>query len=303
MRTKYALADKVVWITGAAGGIGAASAKAIYDAGACLVLTDITQTSVDALVAGMDCKRVLAQSLDVTDAYQTKSVVNSAVARFGRLDVAIANAAISWSGEPATLISCDEAEFERIVEVDFLGVWRTVKAALPEVLRNRGQIVVTSSIYAFINGMVNAPYAASKAAVESLGRSLRSELAGTGASASVLYPGWTSTPMAKVAFGGHPVATELLNTIMPAPARRPIPPEDVARALVEGLACRAPRIIVPPRWRPVSLLRGVLMIVTDEYIDRSVAIHRLVRRVDILSRNVHARAGNEMEKSVEQSAK
>jgi NAD(P)-dependent dehydrogenase (short-subunit alcohol dehydrogenase family) len=76
-----------------------------------------------------------------------------------------------------------------------------------------------------MNGMVNAPYAASKAAVESLGRSLRSELAGTGASASALYPGWTATPIAKVAFGGHAVATELVHSAMPALLRHPISPE------------------------------------------------------------------------------
>ncbi|MES2759894.1 MAG: SDR family NAD(P)-dependent oxidoreductase [Pseudomonadota bacterium] len=303
MRKKYALVDKVVWITGAAGGIGAASAKALYDAGAFLVLTDLTQISVEALADRFDDRRVLVQSLDVTDADQTRNVVSNAIARFGRVDVAIANAAISWPGDPTTLSACDEAEFEKIVEVDFLGVWRTVKAALPEVLRNRGQVVVTSSIYAFINGMVNAPYAASKAAVESLGRSLRSELAGTGASASVLYPGWTSTPMAEVAFGGHPVATELLNTIMPAPARRVVPPEAVARALVAGLACRAPRIIVPTRWRPVSLIRGMLMIVTDEYIDRSAAIHRLVRKIDLLDGDAHARAGDVTLASIPESVK
>jgi NAD(P)-dependent dehydrogenase (short-subunit alcohol dehydrogenase family) len=303
MRKKYALVDKVVWITGAAGGIGAASAKAFYDSGASLVLTDVTQASVDELAAGFDPKRVLAQSQDVTDIGETRAVVRNAIAMFGRLDVAIANAGISWRGEPATISSCEEAEFEKIVEVDFLGVWRTVKAALPEVLRNQGQIVVTSSIYAFINGMVNAPYAASKAAVESLGRSLRSELAGTGASASVLYPGWTNTPIAEAALGGHPVATKLLKTMMPAPARRPVAPEAVARALVSGLTSRAPRIIVPGRWRPVSVLRGMLMIVTDEYIDRSAAVHGLVRKIDILDGDKYMRDENVMSTHVREPVK
>jgi NAD(P)-dependent dehydrogenase (short-subunit alcohol dehydrogenase family) len=280
MTKAYVLNGKVVWITGAAGGIGAASARALYEQGACLVLTDVTQASVEALAATFDGQRVLALSLDVTDAAATKAVVSAAVARFGRLDVAFANAGISWRGIPATMLTCDEAEFEQIVEVDFLGAWRSVKAALPEVLRNQGQVVITSSIYAFVNGMVNAPYAASKAAVESLGRSLRAELAGTGASASVLYPGWTATPIAKVAFGGHAVATKLVNTAMPAPLRRPIPPETVAQALVRGLASRQARIFAPRRWVPLSWLRGVFMFAGDAHLDRHKRVQGLVRKVE-----------------------
>ncbi|MCY1381084.1 SDR family mycofactocin-dependent oxidoreductase [compost metagenome] len=74
--------------------------------------------------------------------------------------------------------------------MDLYGEWHTLRAALPEIVRNRGQVLVTSSTYAYLNGMANAPYAAPKAAVESLARSLRAELGATGANASVLYPGW-----------------------------------------------------------------------------------------------------------------
>jgi NADP-dependent 3-hydroxy acid dehydrogenase YdfG len=86
MSKPYELNGKVVWITGAAGGIGAASAHALYKQGACLVLTDVTQASVDALAATFDAQRVLALSLDVTDAVATMAVVSATVARFGRLD-------------------------------------------------------------------------------------------------------------------------------------------------------------------------------------------------------------------------
>lgn len=276
----YDLQGKVVLITGAAGGIGAATARALYAAGAQLVLTDRTQAAVDRLANEFDGERTLALALDVTDAAATKEVVARAVARFGRLDVAFANAGISWRGTPATVSSCDEREFERIVEVDLLGVWRTIKAALPEVLRNRGQILVTASVYSFMNGMVNAPYAASKAAVEMLARSLRAELAGTGATASVLYPGWVDTAIAKVAFGGHDLATQLIETAFPAPLRRPIPPGEVAKALVQGLRTRKPRIVVPLRWLPISWMRGVFGVLTDWHLGRQRVIQALVRRIE-----------------------
>ena len=168
MGKKYDLNGKVVLITGATGGIGAASARALYSKGANLVLTDLSQQSLDLRAAEFDATRVLAVPLDVTDAAASKAVVQQAVAHFGRLDIAFPNAGIAWRNNPATIASCDEDEFEKIIDVDLFGVWRTLRAALPEVQRNHGQIVITSSIYSFVNGMVNAPYAASKAAVEML---------------------------------------------------------------------------------------------------------------------------------------
>ncbi|XID74304.1 SDR family NAD(P)-dependent oxidoreductase [Alkanindiges sp. WGS2144] len=276
----YSLQGKVVLITGAAGGIGAATARALYQKGANLVLTDMSQALVDELAAEFDPNRVLVLSLDVTDMAATKSVVQQAVEQFGRLDIAFANAGISWRNEPATVFSCDEAEFEKIIEVDLLGVWRTIKATLPEIMRNQGQILVTASIYAFMNGMVNAPYAASKAAVEMLTRSLRAELAGTGATASVLYPGWVATPIAKIAFGGNDIATKLIELGFPAPLRRPIQPEEIADAVVKGLQARKPRIIAPLRWVPFSMLRGAFNMVTDWHLERQQKMQALIRKLE-----------------------
>lgn len=276
----YDLKNKVVLITGAAGGIGAATARALYQQGASLVLTDVSQAAVDALAQEFDASRVLAVVLDVTDLQATKAVVQQAVDKFGKLDVAFANAGISWRGEPATVFSCNEDEFERIVEVDLFGVWRTIKAALPEVVKQQGQILVTASIYAFMNGMVNAPYAASKAAVEMLTRSLRAELAGTGATAGVLYPGWVETPIAKIAFGGNDIATKLIELGFPAPLRRPIQPEEIADAVVKGLISRQPRIIAPARWIPFSMLRGAVNMLSDWHLGRQQKMQRLIRELE-----------------------
>ena len=276
----YDLQGKVVLITGAAGGIGAATARELHACGACLVLTDLTQASVERLAAEFDPERTLALALDVTDAAAIKAVVQHAIERFGRLDIAFANAGISWRDLPATVYSCDEHEFERIVEVDLLGVWRTIKAALPEILRNRGQVLVTASVYAFVNGMVNAPYAASKAAVEMLARSLRAELGGTGATASVLYPGWVATAIAKVGFGGNALATKLIEKGFPAPLRRPIQPDDVAKAVIKGLRARQPRIIVPFRWAPFLWTQGVFNMLTDWHLGRQHEMHKLMRELE-----------------------
>ncbi|XQE65666.1 SDR family NAD(P)-dependent oxidoreductase [Pseudomonas sp. P3C3] len=276
----YDLRGKVVLITGAAGGIGSATARELYRNGSSLVLTDTSQIAVDTLAQEFNSQNVLPLVFDVTDAEAAKEVVRRAVERFGRLDVAFANAGISWRGVPATLRTCDEAEFRRIIEVDLFGVWNTMRAALPEIVRNRGQVLVTSSIYAYLNGMANAPYAASKAAVESLIRSLRTELGATGASASVLYPGWTETAIAKVAFGGNAIATEMNRTALPAFLRRTIPPEQVAQGVVRGLQKRQPRIAVPARWAPISMMRGLFNMFADRLLTRNTHLHRLIGQLE-----------------------
>jgi len=293
---RYQLKGKVVLITGAAGGIGAATARHVYGLGADLVLTDRQSADVQALASEFDADRVLPIALDVTDARATRAVVDQAVQKFGRLDVALANAGIAWKEGLSTVASCDEDEFEHILEVNLLGVWRTIRAALPEVMRNQGQILITSSIYAFLNGMANAPYAASKAAVESLGRTLRTELAGTGATASVVYPGWTATAIAEIAFGGDELATRLNQTALPALLRRPVSPEQVARGIAQGIQTRRPRIVVPARWQPVFGLRGLFNPLVDRYLDGHSGIHELLRQVE-------AEAGRNVRRLIPRAAK
>jgi NAD(P)-dependent dehydrogenase (short-subunit alcohol dehydrogenase family) len=281
---KYDLNGKVVLITGAAGGIGTATARELYALGARLVLADMQQAAVDKLAAEFDPGRVLPVALDVTDAVATKAIVQKTVASFGRLDVAFANAGISWRNGASTIASCSEAEFEKIVEVDLFGVWRTLRAALPEVIRNRGQILVTSSVYAFLNGVANAPYAASKAGVEMLTRSLRAEFAYTGATASVVYPGWTATAIAKVAFGGNATVTQMNETVLPAWLRSPISPEQMARAIAKGMQRRRPRISAPLRWVPFSLFRGIFAVMTDAMLSRHSQLQPLIQQLETESR-------------------
>lgn len=114
---KYDLNKKVVLITGAAGGIGAATAREFYALGANLVLTDMQQEAVDKLASEFEASRVLPLALDVTDAVATKDVVQKTIKHYGHLDIAFANTGISWRDGASTIASCNEAEFDKIVEV------------------------------------------------------------------------------------------------------------------------------------------------------------------------------------------
>jgi NAD(P)-dependent dehydrogenase (short-subunit alcohol dehydrogenase family) len=273
------LADKTILITGAAGGIGAASAAALHARGANIVLADLTQDAVDKVADQIGRTRTLPLAVDVTDSRSLAEAVEQSVDRFGSLDVVFANAGIA-ADPPATVATIDPGEFERIIEVDLLGVWRTARAALPHIISSRGHVLVTASVYAYFNGTVNAPYAMSKAGVEQFGRALRTELAIHGATAGVLYPGWVKTPITRAAFGDNDLVTRMREQLYPTFLGSAIHPDTVAARVADGIEKRSPRIMVPRRWEPISALRGIVNPLTDLLLDRNTKLHDLLRELE-----------------------
>ena len=116
-------------------------------------------------------------------------------------------------------------------------------------------MLVVASIYAAINGVLAAPYAVSKAAVEALGRALRVELAPHGASAGVAYLGFIDTAMVRDAFA-RPVLQELMPAL-PAALRRPVPVRRAGEAIVRGIEGRSARVAAPGWVAPLLALRGL----------------------------------------------
>ncbi|MGF0311572.1 MULTISPECIES: SDR family NAD(P)-dependent oxidoreductase [Nocardiaceae] len=271
---------QVALITGAAGGIGSAVATALHRRGASIVLVDMASTDLESVAAKLGNQRVAIAYADVTVREQLDAAVATAIDTFGKLDVVMANAGISSGAKASTVRSIEDGVFERVIGVNLIGVWNTVRAALPHIVESGGYVLLTSSTYAYLNGLANAPYAASKAAVEQLGRALRTELAGTKATAGVLYPGWVATPIAEVAFGGDDVATAMTARAFPAPLLRPITPDKLARVAVRGIGRRAPRIAVPGRWIPISILRGIVNPIMDATMERDAELIRLTAELD-----------------------
>ncbi len=184
------------------------------------------------------------------------------------------------SGRPTTVARVDETVFEKVLEVNLLGVGRIVRACLPLIIARKGHVLITASIYAFSNGVANAPYVMSKAAVEMFGRAQRSELAGTGATAGVLYPGWIQTPLIEAGFGGNSTATAMLNRAFPWPYNKAVAPEIVARAVVLVAGQRRARIITPRWWSVLAALRGVVGPAPDLYLDKDRKFHKMVRALE-----------------------
>jgi NAD(P)-dependent dehydrogenase (short-subunit alcohol dehydrogenase family) len=198
------------------------------------------------------------------------------VERFGALDVVVANAGVA--PPLRTIASMDPDAFERVVEIDLLGVYRTVHAALPQVATRGGQVVIVSSAYAFANGALASPYAVSKAAVEQLGRALRVELAPHGAGVTVVYPGFADTKMVRDA-STDPVATGL-EDLAPGFVMRRISPALVAERLVDGIERRAPRVVVPRWYALYSALRGILNPLVEAGMVRDRRVCELIERAE-----------------------
>ena len=272
----YDVNGKVALVTGAERGIGFATAQELHARGASVVLVDLDEAATQAAAERIGGDRVLGLGGDVTDRAAMQTAVDAAVERFGGLDVVVANAGIAPSLNTIRLI--EEDDFERVVEVDLLGVWRTVRPALPQIVERRGHVVVVASVYAFFNGVFNASYAMSKSGVESFGRSLRTELAPHGASASVAYFGFIDTKMVQEGFS-DPIAQEF-ETSLPRFFARRLPPSAAGEAIADGIARRAPRIIAPRWWAVWSTLRGLLNPLFDARAERDANNLELVRRAE-----------------------
>jgi NAD(P)-dependent dehydrogenase (short-subunit alcohol dehydrogenase family) len=270
------LNGKVALVTGAARGIGYETARQMHLRGASVAVVDLDPDQAREAAERIG-ERAIGIATDVTDHAAIMQAVAETVERFGGLDVAVANAGIAQS-QLATIRGIGTEEWERVFEVDLLGVWRTVRAALPQVVERRGHIVVVSSAYAFANGVLNSPYAVAKAGVESMGRALRAELMPLGASASVAYFGWVDTKLVQDGFDqkhGNRMRQNVPDFLL---AR--IKPDEAAAAVVRGIEERAPRIFAPKWWRYISALRGILNPLLDRRMDRDAQMSETIRVIE-----------------------
>src|SRR3954470_5621790 len=274
---RYDLDNKVAMVTGGARGIGFATARALIDRGASVVVVDLEQAAAERAAAGLHDTRALGLAADVTDRGALQRAVATTVERFGGLDVVVANAGIASRG--ATMRAMSTEAFERVIDVNLMGVYKTADVALPEIVRRQGHIVVISSIYAFTNGTGAVPYAMAKAGVEQLGRALRVELAQHGASASVAYFGFIDTEMVHRTIDADPLADRMLATYPKALHKR-LSPEVAGEAIATGIERRAARIVCPRRWAPLSVLRGVLNPLVDERLRRDPEVQALMREIE-----------------------
>src|SRR5438067_1650400 len=224
-RATYDLDGKVVLITGGLGGIGAATSRVLLERGANVAVVDVDPGTPER-TAALHPNKVFGCVADVRDRSALDAAVDATIERFGQLDVVIANAGLL--AKAATLRNTPMADLEMTLAVNVTGVANTVAAAVDPVIESRGQVVLISSVFAFVNGMGTIPYAMSKAAVEQLGRGLRVELAGHGVSVLTAYFSLVQTDMIARGVDEDPVVMELLGTLPKATLKRITPAQAAA---------------------------------------------------------------------------
>lgn len=276
-KKRYPVKGKVVLITGAGRGLGAATASMLAQRGAHVVVADIDQDSAQRVVATLPNARGLALTCDVTQPDSVTEAVSRTTDEFGGIDVVIANAGIMGRG--ATMRALGPGEVGQVMSVNVAGVVNTVSAAMESVISRRGQIVLISSVFAFLNGAGVIPYAMSKAAVEQLGRGLNVELARHGASTMTAYFSLIDTDMIRSGLDADPHAQALMGA-MPEFVGKRIAPEAAATAIVDGIEGRKSAIMIPKHWSPISALRGVAGPLVDTRLARDAGVQDALARMD-----------------------
>jgi NADP-dependent 3-hydroxy acid dehydrogenase YdfG len=207
--------DKVFLVTGASSGIGAATARHAAQAGYRLVLA---ARSIDRLQALADelggDERALAGRCDVTEWDDQEALVRAALERFGRLDVAFANAGF---GAARGFLGDTPERWRAMVLTNVLGAAYTVRATLPALTETRGHMLLTGSV-AGRRAIKGSLYSSTKWAVTGMGESLRQDVDGTGVRVTIVEPGQVETPF------------------FDNPAEGRLQPDDVARAVMYAVA-------------------------------------------------------------------
>jgi NAD(P)-dependent dehydrogenase (short-subunit alcohol dehydrogenase family) len=239
---RYEIDGKVVLITGAANGIGRDVARRLGSMGGKLALIDLDAEGVERAAGEIDGEAEPFVA-DVSERESIGAAITAARERFGGIDVAVANAGISGTPQPSTLVS--DEEFERVIRINLLGVWWTLSGVLPDVIERRGYLLGVASLAAAVPTPLIAAYGASKAGVHSIGRTLRFELAHTGAKAGTAYFAEIDTDMTRIAHK-VPIIQRTLKSI-PEPLHRVQPVEVASKAVVRGIERRSRRVCVP-RW-------------------------------------------------------
>jgi NADP-dependent 3-hydroxy acid dehydrogenase YdfG len=183
--------DKVFLITGASSGIGAATARRAAAAGYRMVLAARSVDRLEALAAELGGDgRALAVGCDVTDWGQQEAMVAQALERFGRLDVAFANAGF---GASRGFLNDDPEHWREMVLTNVLGAAYTVRATLPALQESTGHILLTGSV-AGRRAIPGSLYSSTKWAISGMGESLRQDVDGTGIRVTIVEPGQVDTP-------------------------------------------------------------------------------------------------------------
>ncbi|WP_078291970.1 SDR family oxidoreductase [Mycobacterium sp. D16R24] len=283
------IAGKTVLITGGAGGIGVEVSRRLHAKGANLVLTDLDETKLAAVADELGGDRVLVVVADVCDLAAMEKAVAQAAERFGGIDVVLANAGLLAFG---SVLQIDPATFKKLIDVNVLGVFHTVRAALPSVIERQGYVLIVSSLAAYAAAPGVTAYNASKAAVEHFANALRLEVAHRGVDVGSAHMSWIDTSMVNDQKANLSAFSEMLSRLPP-PLGTVTSVEACGKAFVKGIERRRRRINCPGWVGVTHWLKPVLSTPVGELPVRGM-IPEILPRIDAevaaLQRAAHDRA-------------
>ncbi|GGO02779.1 SDR family NAD(P)-dependent oxidoreductase [Saccharibacillus kuerlensis] len=247
------LTNKIVFITGASSGIGALAARLASERGAVPILAARSEAKLRRAAEAVPGPHGICP-LDVGSEESVEAAVLKVIEEYGRIDILINNAGY---GRFETAEEMDLADYEGIMNVNYLGVVRCTKAVLPHMRRNgSGQIVTVASMAGKFATAKSAGYAASKHAVLGFMNSLRQELHGSGIAVSSINPGPIDTPFFETADPGGSYIQNVSRFILP--------PEKVAREMVRIMETRRDEIDLPRYLGIVIRLYGLMPRTADK---------------------------------------
>jgi len=259
----YEVGGKVVFITGAARGIGAETARRLVKRDAKVALVGLEPELLEQLAGELGADKAVWFEADVTDFEALERAAEGTVERFGGIDVTIANAGVS----PMTpTMALDPEVFDKTVAVNLGGVYRTLKATIPHVSARSGYVLSIASMAALAQAPMMGAYSATKAGVEALSNSLRSEVVHTGTKVGVAYFSFIDTDMVRRGF--ETAAAQHAQERMGGPFGRVAPVSAVAKAIERGIEHRARTVAVPGWVRPLVHFRTLVQVGLERQVRR-----------------------------------
>jgi len=184
--------EKTVLVTGAASGIGLATARRFLDEGAHVVMLDIDEAGLKQAAAGLPQDRILVQAGDTAKKDTAVAAVKAAVDRFGGLHILVNNAGVATEGD---IMQTSEEDFDRVMSVNVAGYFHMAKAAMPELVKVKGSIVMTSSVSGLGGDWNTFAYNTSKGAVSNMVRAMALDAGKDGVRVNAVNPSFTDTGM------------------------------------------------------------------------------------------------------------
>jgi meso-butanediol dehydrogenase/(S,S)-butanediol dehydrogenase/diacetyl reductase len=216
---------KVIIVTGAASGIGAATARRFASEGAKVVAVDRDEAGLADVAKSMPSDRILAHVADVSDSAAVDAMVKAAMDRFGRLDVLVNNAGVHEGGEPKDITN---EQWRKVMATDLDGVFFGCRAALPHLEKTKGSIVNTASVSGTGGDWAMSPYNAAKGGIVNLTRALAMDLGKRGVRVNAVCPSLTRTGMTEDMVDDKELLAKFAERI---PLGRVCEPEEIASVI------------------------------------------------------------------------